>query len=107
MIKQLKPNIITMIMDKAIQLSNIHKEESRDFRIMVSPMRKNSLILRWTSIDMSDLDRPLQCYHYECFHTDGSSQNCSINYTNQEEANTFFFSLQTLYKQEFSIDHKS
>ena len=104
--KKPEKKIINTIMDRAIGINSQCGEQCRDFRIMASPMRKNTLILRWTNIDIEDLDRPKQCYRYECFNIDGSSQNCSVNYTNQKEANQFFFSLETLHQQDFCIDHK-
>ena len=104
--KQLNKSVIEKIMDRAIKINRLCPEECRDFKIMVSPMRENTLILRWTTINIENIDKPVQCYGYECFHLDGTSQNCSVNYTSQEEANEFFWSLETLYKQEFAIDHK-
>lgn len=104
--KKVPKTVIKTIMDKAIEINARCKEECRDFTIMVSPMRKNTLLLRWTTIDIEDIDRPKQCYRYECFHMDGSPQNCSVNYANQQEANDFFASLKKLHQQEFCIDHK-
>jgi hypothetical protein len=104
--KTLERKVIESIMDKALEIHRQCKDECRDFRIMTSPMRTGTLILRWTTIDIHDMDNPVQCYHYECFNPDGTSQNCSVNYKDQGEANEFFFSLETLYKQNFAIDHK-
>lgn len=97
--------VIKRIMDRAVEIHKQCPDECRDFRIMVSPMREATLILRWLTIDISDLDRPTQCFHYECFNLDGSSQNCSVNYSSQEEANQFFFGLETIYSQNFASDH--
>lgn len=97
--------VIKRIMDKALEIHRGCRDECRDFRIMTSPMREGTLILRWLEIDISDVERPRQCFRYECFNPDGSPQNCSVNYSNQEEANEFFFSLETLYKQNFASDH--
>jgi len=94
------------MMDRAIEISRECGDQCRDFRVMVSPMRENTLILRWTTINIEDIDRPVQCYHYECFNPDGTSQNCGVNYDDQEQANDFFWSLETLYSQEFAVDHK-
>ena len=105
--RQLNKDVINKIMDRAIELNNSCNEHCRDFRIMESPDRSEVLILRWTTIDISNIDNPVQCYHYECFELDGTPQNCSIYYNNQEEANEFVFTLKTLYKQLFSIDHKT
>ncbi len=105
--KQLKKEVIDKIMDKAIEIGMECKELCRDFRIMESPERSKVLILRWTTIDMSNIDNPIQCYHYQCFELDGTPQNCSVYYSNQDEANEFFFTLKTLHKQLFSIDHKN
>ena len=104
--KKVDKTVIAKIMNRAVQIHQGCKEECRDFRIMISPKRAGTLILRWTTIDMRNLDNPRQCYHYECFNADGTSQNCSINYSSQTEANEFFFSLTTLYKQKFANDHK-
>lgn len=101
----IKQHIINAIMNRAIEINKECAEHCRDFRIMESPMHKDTRILRWTTIDISNVDRPIQCYRYECFDIDGTRQNCSIHYSDQEEANKFFMSLTTLYKQEFSIDH--
>jgi hypothetical protein len=98
--------VIATMMDRALAIHRECKDECRDFRIMISPMRENTLILRWTTINLDDIEKPLQCYHYECFYPDGTPQNCSVNYANQEEANEFFWSLETLYKQDFACDHK-
>ena len=104
--KQLDKSVIESIMGRAIEINRQCKEACRDFKIMVSPMRENTLILRWTTINIDNIDKPVQCYGYECFHLNGKSQNCSVNYDNQEEANEFFWSLETIYKQQFAIDHK-
>ena len=104
--KQLNKAIIHKIMDRAIEINQLCKDQCRDFRIMESPDRPNVWILRWLTIDIGNIDNPIQCYHYECFEYDGTPQNCSIYYHNQEEANHFFFNLKTVHKQLFSIDHK-
>ena len=104
--KELDKELIDKIMNRAIVLNRLCTEECRDFRIMVSPMRENTYLLRWTTIDVKNPDHPIQHYHYECFYPDGTSQNCSVNYDTQEEANEFFWSLETYYKQEYASDHK-
>ena len=98
-------NVIQAIMNRAVVINRECKEHCRDFRIMESPMHKKTRILRWSTIDISNVDRPIQCYRYECFDMDGTPQRCSIHYADQEEANEFFMTLTTLYKQEYSIDH--
>ncbi|WP_179022123.1 hypothetical protein [Winogradskyella forsetii] len=104
--KTLKQSVIYKIMDRAIDINKACTAQCRDFQIMVSTMRKNILILRWTTIDISNIDNPVQCYRYECFKTDGTSQLCSIHYADQEEANDFIWSLEPLYHQQYAIDHK-
>ena len=104
--KQLDKTIIERIMDRAIEINRQCKEECRDFKIMVSPMRENTLVLRWTTINIENIDKPVQCFHYECFDMEGYSQHCSVNFADQEEANEFFWSLQTLHRQQFANDHK-
>ena len=99
-------DIIQKIMDRAIEINKSCKERCRDFQIMLSQKRKNTLILRWTTIDMSNIENPVQCFRYECFEMDGTPQLCSVHYTNQEKANDFFWSLEPLYQQQFAIDHK-
>lgn len=104
--RKLSRKVTDGMMNRAIEINKGCPERCCDFRIMTSPMRKKTLILRWTSINIEDIDKPSQCYFYECFNLDGTSQNCSVNYTDQEEANQFFESLSTHYKQTFAIDHK-
>lgn len=104
--KKLKQSVIDAIMDRAVEINKACKEQCRDFEIMLSRKRENSLILRWTSIDISNEDNPVQQYRYECFQTDGASQMCSVHYADQDEANEFIWSLEPLYHQQFAIDHK-
>ncbi len=104
--KKLKQSVIDAIMDRAVEINKACKEQCRDFEIMLSRKRENSLILRWTSIDISNEDNPVQQYRYECFQTDGTSQMCSVHYADQDEANEFIWSLEPLYHQQFAIDHK-
>lgn len=104
--KPLDKDIICRVMNRAIQISRSCPEECRDFEIMQSPMREGILILRWTSINIENIDKPVQCYHYECFSPDGQSQHCSIHFSSQQEANEFFYSLQPLHRQQFANDHK-
>ena len=104
--KALKQSVIQKIMDRAIEINKSCKERCRDFQIMTSPKHKNTLILRWTTINVSNIDNVVQCYRYECFKTDGTPQLCSIYYANQEQANAFFCSLETLHQQQCAIDHK-
>ena len=104
--KKLKQSVIDAIMDRAVEINKACKEQCRDFEIMLSRKRENSLILRWTSIDIFNEDNPVQQYRYECFQTDGTSQMCSVHYADQKEANEFIWSLEPLYHQQFSIDHK-
>ncbi|WP_238528680.1 hypothetical protein U8527_10395 [Kordia algicida OT-1] len=92
-------------MDRAIEINQSCKESCRDFRIMTSPMRADTLILRWRTIDISNEDNPIQYYHYECFKMDGTPEFCSVYYTDQDQANDFITSLQMLYHQKFAIDH--
>lgn len=107
--KQQQPNeqIIEALMDRAIEIDAGCQESCRYFTIMSSPMRSDTWILRWLNINIEDLDNPIQRFHYECFHLDGSPQNCGVHYANQQEANSFFDSLVPHYSQEFAIDHKS
>lgn len=65
--KTLKQSVIHKIMDRAIEINKACKERCTDFQIMLSRKRKNTLILRWTTIDISNEDNPVQCYRYECF----------------------------------------
>ena len=102
---QIDTEVIDAIMNRAIEINNSCKQACRDFRIMTSTMRADTLILRWRTIDISNEDNPVQYYRYECFKMDGTPEFCSIHYTNQEEANDFITSLQTLYTQKFAIDH--
>ncbi len=103
---KLAKGVIQKVMDRAIEINNEYKVQCRDFQIMVSSKRKDTLILRWTTIDISNEDNPVQCYRYECFNMDGTSQRCSIHYANQEEANDFIWSLKPLHQQQYAIDHK-
>ncbi len=98
--------VIALIMDRAMLIDKDCNEYCRDFRIMVSEQHLNTLILRWTTIDISDIDRPIQCYRYECFESNGTPQHCSIHYSDQQQANAFFSGLETLHLQEYAIDHK-
>lgn len=104
--KIVQQSVINNIMDRAVVLNKACKEQCRDFQIMVSENHANTLILRWTTIDITNEDKPVQCYRYECFKTDGTPQLCSIYYADQEEANAFFWSLEPLYHQHYAIDHK-
>lgn len=104
--KQPDKIVVERIMDRAVEIDRACGEQCRDFRVMVSPMRENTLILRWTNINIDNIDNPVQCYHYECFNVDGTSQHCGVNYSDRQQANEFFWSLETLYRQEFAIDHK-
>ncbi len=94
------------IMDRGAVIQQACKEECRDFRVMESPMRPCELILRWTTIDISDIERPKQCYCYECFDEQGEPQDCSVHYADNNEANEFFWTLRTLYQQDFAKDHQ-
>ena len=85
---------IEKLMDEAVLIQKDCTESCFDFQIMTSRFHKNTLILRWVEVDISDVERPIQCYRYRCFHLDGTSQNCSIHYTNVEQANAFFKSLE-------------
>lgn len=103
--KELKQGLIHKIMNRALEINKECLENCRDFQIMISSMRSNVLILRYTTIDVSNIDNPVQCYKFECFELDGTPQLCSIHYTNQEEANEFIWSLEPLYHQQYAIDH--
>jgi len=103
----LEKKIIERIMNRAIEINDNCKEQCREFKIMRSKRHKNTLILRWLTIELSNVERLLQCYRYECFDLDGTPQYCSIHYSNQEEANEFFKGLAPLYAQEYAVDHKS
>lgn len=89
---------IEKLKNEAVFIQKDCTESCFDFQIMTSRFHKNTLILRWVEVDISDVERPIQSYRYRCFHLDGSPQNCSIHYNNQEEANAFFKSLETHYK---------
>lgn len=101
------PEVIHLIMDKAEEISKNCPETCRDFEIMTSPLKEETLILRWVSIDTSNLSKIRQCYLYECFNLDGSPQDCSINYTSALEAQAFFESLTTHYQQQCAVDHRA
>ncbi len=105
--KQIKLTKKTLhaLMDRAVVIAADCPEACRDFRIMTSGLRKQTLLLRWTTINLDNIDNPVQCYRYECFHLDGTPQHCSVNYADQEAANAFFRSLKTLHRQPFAGDH--
>jgi len=103
---QMKPKIIEALMGRAIEINADCPEQCRYFAIMTSSMRPDAWILRWLNINIDDLDNPIQTYHYECFHQDGSPQNCGVHYANPQEANAFFNSLIPHYSQEYAGDHK-
>lgn len=102
----LTPAIKSRIMDRAMTLSKAHPGQCYDFRIMRSPLRKSTLLLRWTMINIDDPDRPVQEFRFECFHMDGTPRHCSVNYADLKQANAFFHSLETLHAQDFACDHK-
>lgn len=102
----IEQNIINRIMDRAIQISGDSSETCRNFTVMTSPMRPNTLILRWLCIDTNDQKDLSNTYCYECFDLDGKPQYCSVNNLNPTEANLFFRGLTTLYEQQCAIDHK-
>jgi len=104
--KTLNKKVIHKIMDRAVEIDKACGEQCRDFCIMTSEMKKDTLILRWTSIDISDPDFPVQRYNYECFHMDGTPQNCPVEFKDQREANEFSLTLVKHYKQIFCLDHK-
>jgi len=85
--------VIHKIMDRAIQINNGCTELCRNFKIMESLSHKDIFILRWTTIDITNIERPIQKYRYECFEKDGTAQLCSIYYSDQSEANAFFENL--------------
>ncbi len=93
---------IEKLWDQAVIIDKSCKESCFEFQIMTSKFHKDTLILRWIEVDISDVERPIQYYRYRCFNIDGSAQNCSIHYTNTQEANAFFKSLLPHYKQEFA-----
>ncbi|UII32262.1 hypothetical protein LVD17_00225 [Fulvivirga ulvae] len=99
-------NIINRIMDHGRKLTKGCGTHCRDFRIMTSPMRKGTLVLRWTTINIDNPDRPVQCFRYACFDRRGKPLQCSVHYADNAEANEFFESLKTHYQQVFSNDHK-
>ncbi|EDP94653.1 hypothetical protein U8527_07130 [Kordia algicida OT-1] len=103
--KNIDQAVIHKMMNRAIEINHSCKEKCRDFKIMTSTMRKDSLILQWRTIDISNEDNPIQYYRFECFKMDGTPELCSIHYTDQKQANDFITSLQTLYHQKFAIDH--
>ena len=104
-INEIDKSVIYSIMSRAIQINTSCKEMCRDFKIMESSKHKNTLILRWRTIDISNVDNPVQSYRYECFKLDGTPQYCSIYYSNVEQANEFIESLTSLHHQQFAIDH--
>ena len=95
---------IQKLMGYGITIQKNCKESCFEFQIMTSPLFKDTLILRWLEIDISDIERPIQCYRYRCFDLDGTSQNCSIPYTHAQEANAFFKSLEAHYKLDFATE---
>lgn len=102
---RISKKVIASIMNRGMQIDKNCKEHCRDFRIMVSREHPNTLLLRWTTIDIGDVDRPKQCYRYECFDMDGTPRHCSIHYSDQKQANVFFSELETLHLQQCAMDH--
>ena len=100
---ELTEAVIEKIMNRATEISGYVQQECFDFCIMTSHLKPGVLILRWTSVDLSNPDFPCQTFHYECFEEDGTPQNCSIYFdqSRQQEANEFFFSLVKLHSQDF------
>jgi hypothetical protein len=104
--KKLNEFIVHRMMSRAAEISGSCGDACREFKIMVSEKRPDTLILQWTSINIDNLDAPMQSYHYECFDQAGHSQNCSVNYKDQADANDFFRSLKALHHQTYSTDHE-
>ena len=59
---QRKPGqkVINKIMDRAIEINRGCPKQCRDFSIMTSPMRKGTLLLQWTTINV-EISRQ-QCF---------------------------------------------
>jgi len=100
--KKLEPSVLEKIMVHARRIDASESLHCRQFQIMISPLRPDTLILRWLTIEISNPDNPIQRYNNLCFYADGLSQDCSINYADQQEANEFFASLECLHQQTFS-----
>ena len=94
------PNQETLarIKQRAGAISKISPHECRDYSLHRSPLHPGSLILRWLSIDIGDIDHPRQCYEYECFEEDGQPLHCSVFYDSPAEAEAFFQSLTPICK---------
>ena len=103
---KLNDDVMQKVMDRAMLIDEDCPELCRNFKIMESALWPGSLILRWTTINLEDEDRPVQCFRYECFDEEGESRYCSIYYVNTQEANEFFASLKPLHTQVFSGDHQ-
>lgn len=103
---KIEKRVIQRIMDEAIQLQKQSEDQCCEFTILTSHLHPQILILRWLSIDISNIDQPTQHYQYQCFYPDGSKHNCEIHYTNQEDTNAFFSSLQSHYQQPFARTHQ-
>lgn len=93
------------MMNRAVEIDRDCLEHCRNFQIMESPLWPDALLLRWTTINIDNIDNPVQCYRYECFDQEGNPQHCSVYYADQEEANLFFQSLMPLHWQLFASDH--
>ena len=93
-IKKVTVHARTRITARAKAIIQYCGDTCADFQIMESPLHANTLILRWLSIDISDIDRPSQCYQYECFEPDGTPMHCSIFYDTPAEEEAFYLSLQ-------------
>lgn len=97
--------VIHNIMNRAIEINDSCSELCRNFKIMESPQHEGIYILRWTTIDITNIEQPIQKYRYECFEKDGTPQLCSIYYQDQAKANEFFENLIPLYTQQFAVNH--
>ncbi len=102
--KEIPQEVLEKLLHHGLTIARETQAYCRNFSILRSPLHKDTLILRWTTIDLEDVDRPLQCYQYHCFYPDGTSQGCSIHYDNQSQANAFFLGLELLYSQQCATD---
>ena len=94
--KTISLEVKARIAERARQIIQHSAEECRDFSLHRSLLHPKTLILRWLSIDLYDIDHPHQCYLYECFDEQGSPLNCSIHYATITEAERFYNSLEDL-----------
>ena len=92
--------IIHKVMEHARQ-DSMGCDNCRDFNVMLVPMERDRIYVRYIKVDASNPDHVGQVYRWLCFDSEGEFLHCDPKFESMEEESSFKVSMRSFHFQKY------